>query len=605
MQDFVIIMHYTGNYMGRTALYQKYRSTTFDEVVGQEYVVKSIRNAVRSDKIGHAYLFCGPRGTGKTTMARLLAKSVNCENRAEAPCGHCENCIASANGTHPDIIEINAANETHVENIRELIERARLAPMQGKYKIYIVDEVHQLSSAASSALLKTLEEPPENVIFVLATTDPQKLLPTIISRCQRFDFTRVNVWQIRDHLMKIGEKEGIYIDKDAAMMIADLSEGGMRDALSIMDQCAAYTDDHITLEEIDKIYGLTTTEEKVDLIHNINTGDIESILKKMQAYEQQGLDLQRYTDGLIEILKDCTVYTNTGKEQLLSILTKEQADMLVQENSSTAYLAMAQEFLETKNQFRFAVNAISCMEIHCLKLMNDQNKFEQKTVQYVQPAPVRSTEQVIPAAEEKPVVKQPSAQTEITLIPAEEPIEKSIEEPEEKPETENIEIHASIPDKETPELDAEKVLELLVQCNKQAKTEFDEAFMHVSEEASFEDQKYAVLLNQAKIAAAGKNCAILTVHSQAVANRINDPLMNEQLYFFLQRTIQSDKMLYAVPENIYQDAVRLFVEKRKAGTLPEPCRIEKYTQDEEKELTPEEKVISLFGKENVTIIGGE
>ena len=605
MQDFVIIMHYTGNYMGKTALYQKYRSTTFDEVVGQEYVVKSIRNAVRSDKIGHAYLFCGPRGTGKTTMARLLAKSVNCENRAEAPCGHCENCIASANGTHPDIIEINAANETHVENIRELIERARLAPMQGKYKIYIVDEVHQLSSAASSALLKTLEEPPENVIFVLATTDPQKLLPTIISRCQRFDFTRVNVWQIRDHLMKIGEKEGIYIDKDAAMMIADLSEGGMRDALSIMDQCAAYTDDHITLEEIDKIYGLTTTEEKVDLIHNINTGDIESILKKMQAYEQQGLDLQRYTDGLIEILKDCTVYTNTGKEQLLSILTKEQADMLVQENSSTAYLAMAQEFLETKNQFRFAVNAISCMEIHCLKLMNDQNKFEQKTVQYVQPAPVRSTEQVIPAAEEKPVVKQPSAQTEITLIPAEEPIEKSIEEPEEKPETENIEIHASIPDKETPELDAEKVLELLVQCNKQAKTEFDEAFMHVSEEASFEDQKYAVLLNQAKIAAAGKNCAILTVHSQAVANRINDPLMNEQLYFFLQRTIQSDKMLYAVPENIYQDAVRLFVEKRKAGTLPEPCRIEKYTQDEEKELTPEEKVISLFGKENVTIIGGE
>ncbi|MBR3644237.1 MAG: DNA polymerase III subunit gamma/tau, partial [Parasporobacterium sp.] len=191
--------------MGRTALYQKYRSTTFEEVVGQEYVVKSIRNAVRNDKVGHAYLFCGPRGTGKTTMARLLAKSVNCENRAEAPCGHCENCIASANGSHPDIIEIHAANETHVENIRELIDRARLAPMQGKYKIYIIDEVHQLSSAASSALLKTLEEPPENVIFVLATTDPQKLLPTIISRCQRFDFTSVNAYQIRDHLMKIGE----------------------------------------------------------------------------------------------------------------------------------------------------------------------------------------------------------------------------------------------------------------------------------------------------------------------------------------------------------------------------------------------------------------
>ncbi|MBR4446367.1 MAG: DNA polymerase III subunit gamma/tau [Solobacterium sp.] len=586
--------------MGRTALYQKYRSTTFEEVVGQEYVVKSIRNAVRNDKVGHAYLFCGPRGTGKTTMARLLAKSVNCENRAEAPCGHCENCIASANGSHPDIIEINAANETHVENIRELIDRARLAPMQGKYKIYIIDEVHQLSSAASSALLKTLEEPPENVIFVLATTDPQKLLPTIISRCQRFDFTSVNAYQIRDHLMKIGEKEGIYINKDAAMMIADLSEGGMRDALSIMDQCAAYTDDHITLEEIDKIYGLTTTEEKVDLIHNINTGDIEEILHKMERYEQQGLDLQRYTDGLIEILKDCTVYAGTGKKELLSILSEEQAEFLSKENTSGAYLQMAQEFLETKNQFRFAVNAISCMEIRCLKLLNDQNRTaaaEPVIVRQSAPKPV-----VKRAAE---VVEKPA---EITPEPPQQTSEKTVEEPEEKPteiQSEPVtENHAGMNISEPEILTSDKIVELLVQCNKQAKIDTENTFMHVSDEVTLEDQKYLVLLNQAKIAAAGKDCAVLTVHSQAVANRINDPLMNEQLYFFLQRTAQIEKMLYAVPESVYQDAVRLFVEKRKAGTLPQPCAIQKYAQEVIKELTPEEKVISLFGKENVTIIGG-
>ena len=246
------------------------------------------------------------------------------------------------------------------------------------------------------------------------------------------------------------------------------------------------------------------------------------------------------------------------------------------------------------------------MEIHCLKLMNDQNRIEQKTVQYVQAKPVQQPQpqviQPVVQKEERPMEIQPEAPAEITLKPAEEPAETTTE----NAETESFEIHASILEKEAPELDAEKVVELLVQCNKQAKTEFEEAFMHVSEEASFEDQKYAVLLNQAKTAAAGNDCVILTVHSQAVANRINDPMMNEQLYYFLQRTVHSDKMLYAVQDSIYQDAVRLFVEKRKAGTLPEPCRIEKYTQkEEEKEMTPEEKVIALFGKENVTIIGGE
>jgi len=301
--------------MAKLALYQKYRSSTFEEVVGQEYVVRSIQNAIKEGKVGHAYLFCGPRGTGKTTMARLLAKAVNCTDPEHAPCGVCENCVAANNGTHPDIIEINAANETHVEDIRDLIERSRLAPMQGRHKIYIIDEVHQLSSAASSALLKTLEEPPENVIFILATTDPQKLLPTIISRCQRFDFTRVKKEQIKDHLLNIAEKENIEMEPEAAEMIAVLCDGGMRDALSIMDQCASFTSDHITAEAIDSIYGLATTDEKCDLLQDIMAGRIESLIQRIWKYEEQGIDLSRYTDGCVDILKDAVIYKETKNEK--------------------------------------------------------------------------------------------------------------------------------------------------------------------------------------------------------------------------------------------------------------------------------------------------
>ena len=213
--------------MSYKALYQKYRSKTFEDVVGQEYVVKSIRNSVHSNKISHAYLFCGPRGTGKTTMARLLAKAVNCQDPEHAPCQKCDDCIAADNGTHPDIIEMNAANTRGIDDIRSLINSAMLAPMQGRYKVYIIDEAHQLSGDAASALLKILEEPPAHDIFVLATTDPQKMFPTIISRCQRYDFSKVREDLITAHLKKICTEEKIQIEDAAAAKIAQLADGGM------------------------------------------------------------------------------------------------------------------------------------------------------------------------------------------------------------------------------------------------------------------------------------------------------------------------------------------------------------------------------------------
>lgn len=560
--------------MAKTALYQKYRSATFDEVIGQEYIVRSIKNAVREGKIGHAYLFCGPRGTGKTTMARLLAKSVNCENPTEAPCGHCENCIAAANGTHPDIIEINAANETHVEDIRDLIERSRLAPMQGLHKVYIIDEVHQLSSAASSALLKTLEEPPENVIFILATTDPQKLLPTIISRCQRYDFSKVRKDQIRDHLLNIAEKENIKMEPKAAEMIAVLSDGGMRDALSIMDQCASYTSDDITEAAIDRIYGLTGPEEKISMIRMVLERNLAEIIGKVQAYEQQGIDLQKYTDGMIDILKDTVIYAYTKDENLLKVLNAEQAESLSAACDPITCMHISEKLLESKERYRLSVSASSCFEVTMLSLAVDTDQaVEKQPVTVVNHTAAKETKQSEPV---------------------------SVPEKSETPAAEEVKPEIKPQDK----LSDDFIVSLLVQCNKAEKALAEEKMRQISDIKGLEYKKYTTLLEGLNIAACGEDCILLTSPNQSVCNRVNDPVMNEELYYFVKENINLDKMIYALTPDDFRQAAGRFMQLRKEGNLPEKFNVVRYQKEIVKEKTPEEKVIELFGPDMVEIVGG-
>ncbi|HCR08314.1 MAG TPA: DNA polymerase III subunit gamma/tau, partial [Sutterellaceae bacterium] len=222
--------------MAYQALYRKYRPTTFNEVVGQETIIQTLKNAKAQDRVAHAYLFCGPRGTGKTTIAKIFARMLNCTSTEDnQPCGECENCKMALNGSHPDIIEIDAASNNGVEEVRNLIDRVKYAPMQGQYKIYIIDEVHMMTKSAFNALLKTIEEPPKHIVFIFATTEPNKVLPTIISRCQRFDFSKVSAKDIAQRLTTVCEQEKIQIDAEAIGLIASLADGGMRDALSILD----------------------------------------------------------------------------------------------------------------------------------------------------------------------------------------------------------------------------------------------------------------------------------------------------------------------------------------------------------------------------------
>lgn len=551
--------------MSKTALYQKYRSATFEEVVGQEVTVRTIKNAIRQNKVGHAYLFCGPRGTGKTTMARLLAKAVNCENPEEAPCGHCPNCIAANEGTHPDIIEINAANETHVEDIRDLIERARLAPMVGKHKVYIIDEVHQLSSAASSALLKTLEEPPENVIFILATTDPQKLLPTIISRCQQYSFYRIRTEKIRDHLLEIAEKENIRMEKEAAEKIAILANGGMRDALSIMDQCASFGDSEIKEEDVNRIYGLTSLQEKIDFLHDVFSDNLEGILTRVKAYDEKGIDMPQMTDQLVDILKDVVVYSYTKNTSVLRVLNGEQASDLSSMSSPKLIMKMMDILMEGKTKLKNTKDAASGFEVISLEMIVAK---DEKT------ETVKENHTMHASVVQKPVVEEQKQEETI----ARDMIEESAD------------------------LNDDVLLGMMQICNKQEKAEDTEKFSQLSMMMSLETAKYKTMLGNAQIAASGKDLIIFAVHQSAEAARINSQKENRNLYQFLKEHLSIDKVPFAVTTEEFNRVTALFIRRRKEGNLPSPYVVQRYEDEIKHEETPEEKIIALFGAENVKVI---
>lgn len=280
--------------MSYLALYRKYRPSTFDEVVGQKAVITALRNQVKYGQIGHAYLFCGTRGTGKTTTARIFARAVNCLHPVEGnPCNECELCREAESGFN--LVEIDAASNNGVENIRDLREEVQYTPSKGKYKVYIIDEVHMLTQSAFNALLKTLEEPPEHVIFVLGTTEPQKVLPTILSRCQRYDFKRITTEEIAQHLARVCHEEGILADEEALHYIAALADGGMRDALSILDQCYAYyMKEQITLAKVQDVLGAVDSHVFTEITQALIEKDPAELLTVIDQVFAEGRDAVQF-----------------------------------------------------------------------------------------------------------------------------------------------------------------------------------------------------------------------------------------------------------------------------------------------------------------------
>ena len=329
-------MGYNKGSMASQVFYRKWRPQTLSEVVGQEHVTQTLRHAVASGRVAHAYLFCGPRGTGKTSTGRILAKAINCLNPEQGePCNSCALCKAINEGSAPDIIEIDAASNRGIEDIRKLRERVNYSPNLARYKVYIIDEAHMITADAANAFLKTLEEPPPHAIFILATTEPHKIMPTILSRCQRFDFHRLSQSSVISKLNLICEKEGVHIVPEALRLIARVTTGSLRDAENLLEQLVTYYGQEIELHQVQELLGISGDLRIRELAKHIINKDITAGLKTINSIASDGLDLRQFNRELVDYLRELLL-VKSGSEEVIDVTSDDLND--IKEMSASASL---------------------------------------------------------------------------------------------------------------------------------------------------------------------------------------------------------------------------------------------------------------------------
>ncbi|MCI8342118.1 MAG: DNA polymerase III subunit gamma/tau [Firmicutes bacterium] len=377
--------------MSYTALYRKFRPDSFSGIIGQEHIVRTLKNQIASGRVSHAYLFCGTRGTGKTSTAKIFAKAINCISLEEGePCGKCDMCRAIEEGRSVNVIEIDAASNNSVDNIREIREEVKYPPAEGKYKVYIIDEVHMLSQGAYNALLKTLEEPPEHVMFILATTDPQKVPATIHSRCQRFNFKRITSEEIAATLRKYVDMEGIEAEDNALRHIAVLSDGSLRDSLSILDQCVSFFfDETITAEKVRTITGTVDDSVFFDIANAIFEKDIPFAMDVIDEVVNSGRDIKRFLDGLIVHIRNLLVALTVDEAETILDTLEESSQRLkeqAQKFSPEELINLINVFSALQPEMRYASNPRILMEVEIIKLSallagNDYSSIAAKLVE--------------------------------------------------------------------------------------------------------------------------------------------------------------------------------------------------------------------------------
>ncbi len=574
--------------MSYQALYRVWRPQTFEDLVGQDMITKTLKNALATKQTTHAYLFAGPRGTGKTSCAKLFAKALNCPNQVNGdPCNECEICKAITAGRLNDVIEIDAASNNGVEEIRDIRDKVKYAPTQADYKVYIIDEVHMLSTSAFNALLKTLEEPPANVVFILATTDPHKIPATIISRTQRFDFKRITSGAILERMEYILKQKQFEYDEQALNVIARAAEGGMRDALSILDQVLSFGDNKVTLDNALLVTGSVTRENLIKYLSQVQNHETVAGLQTIHAILDEGKDSKRLLEDLINCCRDLLLYKQAPEmlEQTGSVMIDDEFKSMAERSNPETLYRYIDTLNEQQENMRYSMHQSVYLEVLTVKLAKIDGKERKTSVQSLQTAPETLDElnnlqrQV---KELKDQVKNLLGKTnrgfsgEKTSRPAKKTVQ-----------------HYEI------KIDVASIYRILGSATKGDKNRFLDCMNDILSTLNISSR---AMFKMCEIEAAGPEGIILSFNNEFICGRIiNEERVRDEFENSVGRIYGDAKKIVYVPKNRWLNIRQEYIKQMRSGTIPKDAAEIPSDQTKEHEDDIVQEAEDIFGKDLIEI----